>query len=197
MSFLPEAEDQFPGISSLLKSRMDQIDVQIQADRFKDDWIDSSMELLLNEGFVRTGADEGSIWLFDRESNCLRVAFNSGPRAEKIVREVRQPLDTGNVCMVFLSEQEFLENSIVDNVMHSKIVDEKLSQVTQAMMAVPLYFSGRVRGVISCVILENREDRPDSRGQFSPDNLASLNHLSVILSRLIDLKTISRLLGWE
>jgi hypothetical protein len=178
-----------------LARQLQDIAAQIQADQFAD-LIDPVVRRSLERGFADAGADEGTIWLLDQIGENLVPVFNTGPDADRFVGQFKQPLSTGLISMVFASEQPFLENEVWRNEHQSKLLDSLLQVQTCAMIAVPFYFQRQCRGVISSVRLRRPgERRPEPEG-FRREHLASVQQVSALLTRLIDLQLLSRAVGW-
>jgi hypothetical protein len=98
--------------------------------------------------------------------------------------------------MVFAGEQPFLENEVGKNSQQSKLLDTMLETRTCAMIAVPFYFLQTCRGVISCVQLQPPgSTRPEPPG-FRPEDLASIQRTSALLSELIEFRLLSQTIGW-
>ena len=161
-----------------------------------EDFFDSSMRALLVDGFSLVGADEGTVWLLDATREFLLPRFNSGPRADSFVGSYRQSLRTGMISMVVATEQPICENDMRANQRQDKTLDQRLQLETAAMLAVPLYYVGELRGVISCVQLQEPGDETRSRG-FSMENLRRLQLTSGVLSRLIEHRLLTLCLGLE
>ncbi len=142
---------------------------------------------VMRDGFHAVGADEGTLWLADPGQTSLLPVFNTGPNADAFVGSFHQPLDTGLVSMVYASEQSFCEDKVYRNKMHSGEMDRRLGLLTCSMMVAPLVFTGRTRGVVSCVKLKRAEelDQDDPPG-FSGDDLRRFNCLAEVLGGLID-----------
>jgi hypothetical protein len=158
---------------------------------------DGSMRALLTEGFRRAGAEEGTLWLLDEAREALVPRFNSGPNAEGFVGIFRQSLRAGMISMVVALEQPICENEVQQNRQQDKSLDTKLQLQTCAMLAVPFYYVGELRGVLSCVQLSPAEaDCSEVRG-FSPDDLLSLQLTGGVLSRLIEHRLLGLCLGME
>jgi GAF domain len=157
--------------------------------------LDPVVRRTLAQGFAQAGADEGTVWLVDPAGENLVPAHNTGPQAAEVVGQFRQPLRTGLVSMVFASEQPFLENEVWRNATQSKLLDEKLQVQTWAMIAVPFYLVRRCRGVISCVQLKRGANAPTPPG-FRPEDLAAVEHVSSLLTRLLDFGLLSGAVGW-
>ncbi len=154
--------------------------------------------LAMAEGFVNLGADEGTLWFADKDQEFLQPVFNSGPRASEIVGSFRQPLDSGIVSMVYASEQSFCENEVYANRQQHKELDQNLAVITCSMMVSPVSFSGRIRGVISCVKLKPA-DQPEMNDPpgFTASDLQRFNCLADVTGSLIDGHLMSICFGIE
>lgn len=157
---------------------------------------------LLHNSFREAGATEGSIWLLDPEKEHLVVAHNNGPDSEKIVG-FKQPLSEGIVSMVVATEQAFAESEVYKNKKHSPKLDRSLGKTTYAMVVVPFYFLGEVRGVVSCVQLLNvryeaQEATPTEalpKG-FSAEDMGAIQRGATVLTELIDHRLLKSAIGW-
>ncbi|HEX8310214.1 MAG TPA: GAF domain-containing protein [Chthoniobacteraceae bacterium] len=161
-----------------------------------EDFFDSSMRALLVDGFQLAGADEGTVWLLDAAREFLVPRFNSGPKAESFVGSYRQSLRTGMISMVVATEQPICENDMRANRQQDKTLDLRLRLETSAMLAVPLYYVGELRGVVSCVQLQEPGDESKARG-FSMEDLRRLQLTSGVMSRLIEHRLLTLCLGLE
>lgn len=160
-------------------------------------FLDPVMQETLRGGLRRAGTDEGTVWLIDEARENLAACFNSGPRAGEIVGVFRQPLRTGMISLVVASGQPLCENHVTQNARQDRTLDQKLGLVTCAMLAVPFYFSGQLRGVISGVRLKAAESTaPDPPG-FLPEDLGALHLAATLLTRLIDYRLLTLTLGRE
>jgi GAF domain len=158
---------------------------------------------LLKETFARIGADEGSIWLLDQDKQHLVATYNSGPNTAKIVG-FKQPLSKGIISLVVASEQPFVENEVYNNIDHSNTLDKELHKATYSMIVVPLYFLNEVRGVISCVQLQEveiRDGKPVPKGEkpsgFRPEDLNAIQTISAVVRDLIDYRLLGTAIGWN
>jgi len=152
---------------------------------------------VLTQCFCRIGADEGTVWLIDEAREVLIPQFNSGPKSAELVGVLRQPLDRGMISLAFASEQPICENDVYRNEQQDKTVDRALSQLTCAMLAVPLAFGRELRGVISAVKLKSpQSDRPDPPG-FSGDDLRFAELVTSTVGCLLDFKLLELCLGLE
>jgi transcriptional regulator with GAF, ATPase, and Fis domain len=151
--------------------------------------LDQGALRVLREGLRRAAADEGTLWIASRDGKELIPVFNSGSDPDSFLRKVRQPLDRGVVSMVYHSGQPFCENEVTKNASHDHTVDEALSQVTAAMIALPFFFGGRRRGVLSCVRL--------GHGEFEAAHLSELQLAASLLERLADWYLLQELLDTD
>jgi hypothetical protein len=179
-----------------LSERLARIGADIHAEEFKA-LIDPLMREVFDKGVAEAGAHEGTIWLVDEAGEFLVPAFNNGPQAGKIVGQFQQPLNSGLICMVFASEQPFLENEISRSSGQSKLLDSLLQVETTALIAVPFYFLYACRGVISCVQLSKPDDSASRAAGFRPRDLACIQRTASLLSQLIEYQLLSSTVGWK
>src|SRR5262249_36878765 len=151
VSSLPDPA--FEQLRPMLAERLDRLGSSIRPEQFAS-LLNPLMRQVLEKGFADAGADEGTVWLLDEAGENLVPAYNNGPQASQFVGRFKQPLKAGLICMVFASEQPFMENEVWKNSRQSKLLDTQLQVRTWAMIAVPFYFLGTCRGVISCVQLK-------------------------------------------
>jgi hypothetical protein len=118
-------------------------------------WPPESGWAMLREAFRAARAEEGCLWLVDDVAGELRPVFHSGPGAEMFLREIRQPLNAGLVSMVFSTGNGILEESVAERREYCPDVDRRLSKRTRSMVAVPVVFAGRCRGVLSGVVFDS------------------------------------------
>jgi hypothetical protein len=192
LNILPDPA--FLDLKSVLSERLERIAASVQPEQFAS-LLDPLMRQTIEHGFAEAHADEGTIWLLDQTAEFLVPAWNTGPHADQLVGKFKQPLNAGVICMVFSSEQPFLENEIWKNSRHSKLLDSMLKLQTNAMIAVPFYFLRACRGVLSCVQL-NKSDTP-AGGGFHAEHLAHVQRATAILSQLIELRLLSCTVGWS
>jgi len=189
-------EPAFDELQPLLRERLRRVGETIHAEQFQE-LLNPLMRETLQQGLTAAGAHEGTIWLLDEPAENLVPAYNTGPHADAFVGKFKQPLNSGLICMVFASEQPFLENEVWKNSQQSKLLDSMLQLQTWAMIAVPFYFLQACRGVISCVQLKKTNaQEPDPRG-FRPEHLASVERATSLLTHLIDYRFLSRTVGWS
>src|SRR5262245_878395 len=152
----------FLDLKTVLAERLERLAAGIHPAQFGS-LLDPLMRQTLERGFAEAGAHEGTVWLLDQSGEFLVPAWNSGPNAARLVGQFKQPLNAGLICMVFSSEQPFLENEVWKNSKQSKLLDSMLEVQTGAMIAVPFYFLRACRGVVSCVKLTKPKGDASSR----------------------------------
>ena len=191
----------FEPLKDGLRARVQSAANALDAETFAD-VLDPTMRSVVNAGFTAAGAHEGMIWLAERsadppgEIDALVAAYNTGPDAEKIVGKFRQPIGKGIISTVFAYEQPFCENNVYRNQKQDKTLDQTLGVVTVAMIAVPLYFAGAPRGIISCVQLKPAGEVNDPPG-FPMESLRHVQLAAEILSRLLDHRLVSVTTGFQ
>ena len=178
-----------------LAEDLERIGSCLRPDQFAD-LVDPLVRESLLSGFAEACADEGTVWLLDETGENLVPAFNTGPDSARFVGQFKQPLGAGLIPMVFASERPFLENEVWRNERQSKLLDSLLQVQTCAMIAVPLYLVRRCRGVLSCVQLRRPGQARAEPPGFRREHLASVQRLSALLTRLIDMNLLSRTVGW-
>jgi hypothetical protein len=199
-NFLPEPR--FVPLRPALQEHLAKLGAAVTPENFLS-ICDEMLLKLLRETFTRIGADEGSIWLLDQEKQHLVVAYNSGPDTDKIMG-FKLPVTTGIISLVVASEHAFVENQVYKNAKHSAVLDQQLKKTTYAMIAVPLYFLNEVRGVISCVQLQDVEVRDgkavptgETPAGFGPPELNAIQTIAAVVRDLIDHRLLGTAVGWN
>jgi hypothetical protein len=186
----------FADLKPQLLERLERAAAGLQPTQFTS-LLDPLMREVLERGFIEAGAHEGTVWLLDPEGEYLVPAHNTGPNAAQLVGRFKQPLSSGLICMVFASEQPFLENDVGKNAAQSKLLDSQLQVQTCAMIAVPFYFLRGCRGVVSCVQLKRPNTAaPDPPG-FRPEHMARIQLAAGLLARLIEFRLLGQAVGWS
>ncbi len=157
------------------------------------DPFDSSMKEVLVDGLRRIGAHEGTVWLLDENRANLVPRFNTGPRATEFVGKFRQSLRSGMISMVVATEQPICESEVHKNTRQDRSLDRELRLQTCAMLAVPFYFVGELRGVITGVRLKPADSAAADPPGFSMEDLLQLQRTAGLLSRLIEHRLLSTL----
>ena len=200
VNFLPD--ERFLSLRSALKERLQKM-ADILTPENIGGILDVRIENVLRDAFDRVGADEGSLWLLDPEKEHLVIAYNTGAQSTEVVG-FKQPVGSGIVSTSLASEQGFAENEVYKHELHSRLLDDRLSLTTYAMIVVPFYFLNACRGVISCVQLFNvrREaDHTVPAGPIPPgfdiEQLNLIKRASLIISDLIDYRLLRVTVGWD
>lgn len=150
---------------------------------------------LLREAFAHIGGCEGTIWLADSDEKYLVASFNSGDDADSLIG-FEQPIGSGIISMVFSQQQPYCENNIQTSSGHDDTLDRKMSKHTTALLAVPLYFAFGLRGVISCVQLEEVNSGLGKKG-FSSADIEALALVSNVVERLVNETLLSSAMGFS
>ena len=200
VNFLPD--ERFLSLRSALKERLHKMADVLTPENIGG-ILDVRIENVLRDAFDRVGADEGSLWLLDPEKEHLVIAYNTGAQASEIVG-FKQPVGSGIVSTSLASEQGFAENEVYKHELHSRLLDDKLSLTTYAMIVVPFYFLNACRGVISCVQLFNVRHEADQTVPAGPippgfaiEQLNLIKRASLIISDLIDYRLLRVTVGWD
>jgi hypothetical protein len=179
-----------------LEGRLTQVGRSINAQNFLS-VLDGTMKQVIHGVMDAVGANEGSIWLVDDRGEHLVIAYNTGPNADRLVAQFKQPLTAGLVSMVFSSEQSFIENEVYKNALQDKTLDSKLKVRTHAMIAVPFYFLNACRGVASCVQLSSPDSQAETDKGFYDNHELVFRNAIVTLGRLVEHWAIKRTIGLE
>src|ERR1044071_5937458 len=129
LNLLPDPA--FADLKPVLWERLERVAATIQPEQLGS-LLDPLMRQILDQGFTQAGAHEGTLWLVDPAGEHLVPAYNTGPPPGEIVGKFKQPLNAGLICMVFASEQPFLENDVWKNTAQSKLLDSRLQVQTCA-----------------------------------------------------------------
>ena len=159
-NFLPDPR--FEKMRLSLKERIDEMAAALNGIAFQG-ILNPTLKQVLDDGFTRAGAHEGTLWIVDPAPEALVPVFNTGADAAKFVGQFKQPLKAGIVSMVFANEQTFCENEIYKNQMQDPSLDLKLGLRTFAMIAVPFHVAGKIKGVISCVQVRRKTETSRSQ----------------------------------
>lgn len=191
-SLLPSPE--FEKLTSLLSDRVMRTAAALSLTNFSQ-FLDPTMQNLLQRAFQNAGAHEGAVWLVDAEGKNLVISNAWGTRAERVLGYT-QTLERGLVSMVFATEQPFCENKVYTNRLQARSLDEKLGVLTCSMIAVPLVFAKGLRGIVSCIKVKTGADEPDPP-DFAPNALGEIQFASHVLGKLIEFELVSVITGWD
>jgi hypothetical protein len=140
---------------------------------------------LLREAVHSAGADEGALWLVDDLKRELRPCFSVGSHVGIFLREIRQPLSAGLISMVFFTENSICESDVSSRKEYSPHVDLRLGAKTKAMIAIPVFFAQRCRGVFSVVLFE-KENEGGIKDSFQQVDFDTLSRAAALWSELMD-----------
>lgn len=148
---MPDAEDVEPRVSQHLEA----LRLRTAGESFHMIFT-VGMGRLISLALGSCGADEGSLWIADKEGEVLVPVFNSGPDAAKFLAEVRQPVSRGLTGMVYTIGHGCAEADVFRQRGHDPTADEKMGLHTCSLMAVPVSFLGGIRGVLTAVKVKKR-----------------------------------------
>lgn len=148
-----------------------------------DGWPCQQSFALLREAVHFAGGDEGVLWLVDDIKRELRPCFSTGSHMEIFLQEMCQPLGEGLISMVFFTENSICESDVGARKEYAPLVDLQLGAKTQAMIAIPVFFAQRCRGVFSAVLFEKEEVIKDS---FRRVDFETLSRAAALWSELMD-----------
>jgi hypothetical protein len=114
-------------------------------------------DLSRQANFDRVGATEGSIWIADARHENLVLTYRSGPNSEQLVG-LRQPIDNGLVSGVYACQRSIVENEVYLDQQYDRTLGDPYGRLTYALLATPLSFLQRRRGVIVRAQLMGRND---------------------------------------
>ena len=191
-SLLPSPE--FEKLSPLLSDRVMRTAAALTAANFGE-FLDPTMQNLLQRSFQNAGAHEGAVWLVDGDGKDLVICHAWGARAQRVLGYA-QTLERGLVSMVFATEQPYCENKVYTNRLQARSLDEKLGVLTCSMIAVPLVFAKGLRGIMSCIKVKTGADEPDPPG-FAPESLGEIQFAAHVLGKLIEFELVSVITGWD
>lgn len=140
---------------------------------------------VLRDAVRLAGADEGALWLVDDIKRELRPCFSVGDHVGIFLREIRQPLSSGLISMVFFTENSICEADVGGRSEYSPHVDLRLGAKTKAMVAVPVFFAQRCRGVFSAVLFEEGI-KVKNKDVFQASEFETLSRAAALWSELMD-----------
>jgi GAF domain-containing protein len=189
-------DDRLAALRGVVELRLAQAAEAVCAEGFED-FFDAPMRAVFAACLQQCGAHEGSVWLLDEEAGALVPRFNNGPNAASFVGRFRQKLSSGVISAVVATEQPMCENAMQRNASRDPALDEQLGVRTAAMLAVPFYFGGELRGVLSAVQLSTGSATAPEPPGFSPEALGTLQSAATALARLIERRLLGDILGLE
>jgi transcriptional regulator with GAF, ATPase, and Fis domain len=188
-------DDRLTTIRPIITARLQEAAGLVGGGAFEE-FFDGTMQALLRDGLNRIDAHEGTVWLLDPTRTFLMPRFNTGPNSSEFVGRFRQSLRSGMISMVVATEQPICENDVQKNQQQDKTLDRQLGLLTCAMIAVPFYFTGEMRGVVSAVRLKAAGAADEPAG-FRLEDLEALQLTTTVLTRMIEYRLLSLVLGRE
>jgi len=140
---------------------------------------------ILRDSVVASGADQGALWLVDDWKHELRPCFSSAADSEMFVQEMRQPLSSGLISMVFFTEDAICEAHVGSRREYCSDIDSRLGVMTQAMVAIPIFFAQRCRGIFSVVLFSSGASL-NRKEAFLPADFDILSQASSLWSAQMD-----------
>jgi len=150
-----------------------------------DGWPCESGFGLLRDAVVASGADQGALWLVDDWKHELRPCFSSARDSDRFLQEIRQPLSSGLISMVFFTEHAICEAHVGSRSEYCSDIDSRLGARTQAMVAIPIFFAQRCRGIFSAVIFSSGTSL-NRKEAFLPADFDILSQASSLWSAQMD-----------
>jgi hypothetical protein len=157
-----------------------------------DSLVDAATGSVLQNLRNNIAADSVAIWIADQAGENLVFAIASPVDNRVLGRE--QPMSEGFISLVFASEQPICENRVAEDERHSKRIDSVIGETTEAIIAVPFYLGGVLRGVLSAV---RWQDGSGCAGAFGLEHLQTTQRASVVVERLINLALAKAICGIE
>lgn len=189
-------DERIEAVRHVIAARMREAAARMCEEEF-DEFFDATMRAVFNRSMTLAGAHEGTVWLLDQGRSFLVPRHNTGPNAKGFVGCYQQTLRSGMISMVVATEQPICENEVHKNQQQDRTLDQQLGLQTCAMLAVPFYFGGELRGVISAVQLKEANSAEADPPGFTADHLDVLQNAASVLSRLVEHQVLRLVLGLE
>ena len=181
---LPEGVEPPAGNGVLLEAWMDAQAGAICRGEWKG-WPPAGSFDLLCDAVKSVEADDGALWLVDDVARELRPRFSIGEHSNILLNEIRQPLSSGLISMVFFTENSICEAEVGRRSEYCPDVDSRLGLKTKAMIAIPVFFAQRCRGVFSAVLFE-QSGETTRKNAFLPADFEALSQAASLWSELMD-----------
>ena len=181
---LPEGVEPPAGNGVLLEAWMDAQAGAICRGEWKG-WPPAGSFDLLRDAVKSVEADDGALWLVDDVARELRPRFSIGEHSKILLNEIRQPLSSGLISMVFFTENSICEAEVGHRSEYCPDVDSRLGLKTKAMIAIPVFFAQRCRGVFSAVLFE-QSGETTRKNAFLPADFEALSQAASLWSELMD-----------
>ena len=181
---LPEGVEPPAGNGVLLEAWMDAQAGAICRGEWKG-WPPAGSFDLLRDAVKSVEADDGALWLVDDVARELRPRFSIGEHSNVLLNEIRQPLSSGLISMVFFTENSICEAEVGRRSESCPEVDSRLGLKTKAMIAIPVFFAQRCRGVFSAVLFD-KAGGIRRKNAFLPADFEALSQAAALWSELMD-----------
>jgi len=181
---LPEGVEPPAGNGVLLEAWMDAQAGAICRGEWKG-WPPAGSFDLLRDAVKSVDAADGALWLVDDVARELRPRFSIGEHSDILLNEIRQPLSSGLISMVFFTENSICEAEVGRRSEYCSDVDSRLGSKTKAMIAIPVFFAQRCRGVFSAVLFE-QPGETTRKNAFLPADFETLSQAASLWSELMD-----------
>ncbi len=159
------------------------------------EFLDPLMKRTMTDCLRDAEANEGVVWLLDREGKNLTCAYQIGPHSSRL-NNIRVPVESGVSGMVLVTQQTFSENNLGINRAAASAVEERMGVIVSSRILVPFFIAGQIRGVVAGYRTKANIDANEPPG-FSADDVEELNLLSRLLGRLLDHKLLCSAIGLE
>lgn len=177
-----------------IEERVGKFAGHIRAATFQE-FLDPLMKRLIADCLHDAGANEGVVWLMDREGKNLFCAYQTGPHSSRL-NNIRVPVEAGVAGMVLVTQQPFSESNLGVNRAAASTLEERMGVIVSARALVPLFIAGVMRGLVAAYRTKAKADAPEPTG-FSTDAVEELNLLARLLGRLLDHKLLCAAIGLE
>lgn len=181
---LPEGVEPPAGNGVLLEAWMDAQAGAICRGEWKG-WPPAGSFDLLRDAVKSVDADDGALWLVDDVARELRPCFSIGEHTDIFLNEIRQPLSSGLISMVFFTENSICEAEVGRRSEYCPDVDARLGMKTKAMIAIPVFFAQRCRGVFSAVLFD-KAGEATRKNAFLPADFETLSQAATLWSELME-----------
>jgi hypothetical protein len=159
------------------------------------EFVDPLMRRLITDCLDDANADEGVVWLLDREGKNLFCAFQVGKHSARL-NNFRIPVEAGVAGMVLSTQQPFCENNLGVNRAAAGTLEERMGVIVCSRALVPFFIAGKMRGLVAGYRTKPALDSPEPTG-FAAEAVEELNLLSRLLGRLLDHKLLCAAIGLE
>lgn len=159
------------------------------------EFLDPLMKRMIADFLRDAHANEGVVWLLDREGKNLTCAYQMGPHSSRL-NNIRVPVESGVAGMVLATQQPFSENNLGINRDAASAIEERMGVLVCSRTLIPFFIAGKIRGLVAGYRTKPNADAAEPAG-FNADDVEELNLLSRLLGRLLDHKLLCSAIGLE